>query len=244
VLGHLGGWHSLPYLVYSSCLFFSSNHILLILHLGTWVQFLYSKCSSGFFAICEVLHIKGLTQLLAFLCSKILSSFCNASTLLCPLAKLFTTYYVSITMYLAMLYQVWCLYHSYVKKTIRVKIFWYRSGPFDSSSNHFSCFFKGAKDSFSHLTCCLCLFRMLGFDCSCISFSFLVGWSFYFSWCGGTCKDWYLSFLGRITRYMCDVTWGHLITCLVFQKSNYIIPIFKCILFWKTNYMSRNLLYF
>lgn len=24
-------------------------------------------------------------------------------------------------------------------------------------------------------------------------------------WCGGTCKDWYLSLLSHTTRYLCDV---------------------------------------
>jgi hypothetical protein len=81
-----------------------------------------------------------------------------------------------------------------------------------------SFFFRGARPSFNGSTCCPRLFRMLGFDRSCISFLFLVRWSPYSSWCSDTCKYRYLSLIGRITRYPCDVTWSNLITCLAFWK--------------------------
>jgi hypothetical protein len=134
--------------------------------------------------------------------------------------KLHITYYISITKYLAALYQVWCLYHSFVRKAIRVKILWHHSGPFGSSSSHSSYFFRGVRPSFSGLTCCPHLFRMLGFDRSCISLLFPVGWSPFSSWCNGTCKDQYLSLLGCTIGYPCIVTWGHPITCLAFRKFN------------------------
>ncbi len=75
----------------------------------TSVQFLYSRCSNGFFAICGVLRIKGILKgpqhnHEPFYVCKPLGSFYNAFTLLCPTARLFTMYYISITMYLAMLY--------------------------------------------------------------------------------------------------------------------------------------------
>jgi len=100
-------------------------------------------------------------------------NFCNAFILLCPMTKLFISYYISITRYLATLYQVWCLDHNYVGETIKVKILWHYSEPFASSSDHFSYFFKGVRPSFSSLTCYPHLFRMLGFDCSCINLLFL-----------------------------------------------------------------------
>jgi len=74
-------------------------------------------------------------------------------------------------------------------------------------------------------------FRILGFDHLCISFLFLARWSPYSSWCGGTCKDLYLSILGHTMRYLCDVTWGHLITCLVFQESSNVILFSNVVLF-------------
>jgi hypothetical protein len=99
----------------------------------------------------------------------------------CPTTKLLTSYYISITKYNVMLYQVWCLYHSYVRKIIRVKILWHHSGPFSLLSGHSSYFFRGARPFFSCLTCYPCLFRMLGFDHSCTSISFPTWWSSYFS---------------------------------------------------------------
>jgi len=74
-------------------------------------------------------------------------------------------------------------------------------------------------------------FRILGFDHFCTSFLYPVRWSPYFSWCGGTCKDQYLSILGHTMRYLCDVNWGHLITCLVFQKFSSVILSSNAILF-------------
>jgi hypothetical protein len=72
-------------------------------------------------------------------------------------------------------------------------------------ATHFSCFFKGVRPSFSGPTCYPHLFMMLGLDRSCISIMFLVGWSPYSYWCSGTCKDRYLSLLGRTIRYPCNV---------------------------------------
>ncbi len=146
--------------------------------------------------------------------------FCDVFILLCSVAGLFTTYCIFIIRYFVTLHWIWCLYHSYVGEVVRFKIFWHHNGPFGSSSSHYSYFFKGARRSFSGLTCCLRLFRMLGFDRFCISFSFLAKWSPYFSWCGGTCKDQYLSLLGSITGYLCDVTLSCLITCFAFWKSS------------------------
>jgi hypothetical protein len=140
--------------------------------------------------------------------------------LLCPTTKLLTLYFISITKYIATLYQVWCSYHSYVKKVIRVRILWHQNGPFNLSSGHSSCFFKGARPSFNGLTCYPCLFRMLSIDHSYISHSFPTWWSAYSSWCSGTCRDRYLSFIDHITGYVCVVTWGCPITCFIFQKSN------------------------
>ncbi len=136
------------------------------------------------------------------------------------MAKLLTSYCISITKYIAMLYQVWCSYHNYVRKVIKVKILWHHNGPFSSSSGHSSYFFKGASLSFSCPTCYPRLFRMLGFNHSCTSFSFPTRWSFYFFWCNGTCRDRYLSLLGRTIGYPCIITWGCSITCLAFRKSN------------------------
>jgi len=121
-------------------------------------------------------------------------------------------------MYFVMLYRVWCSYHNYVKKTMKVKILWHHKAPFGSSLGHSSYFFKRVRLSLNTLMCCPCLFRMLGFDRSCISLSFPTRWSPYFSWCSGTCKDWYLSLLGCIMGYLCNVTWSCLIKCLTFQK--------------------------
>jgi len=118
------------------------------------------------------------------------------------------------------LYRVWCSYHNYVKKTIKVKILWHHNAPFSSSSSHSSYFFRGTRPSFNTLTCCLRLFRMLGFDWYCTNVAFPIGWSPYSYWCNGTCRDWYLSLLGCTIGYLCDVTWGHLITFLTFQKSS------------------------
>ncbi len=136
------------------------------------------------------------------------------------MAKLLTTYYISITRYLVVLCQEWCLYHSYVRKNIKVRILQHHNGPLGSSSGQCYCFFRGFRHSLSGLTCCPCRFRMLGFDRSQISLLFLVGWSPYSSWCTGTCKDWYLSFPSRSTGYLCIVTWGRPITCLAFCKFN------------------------
>jgi hypothetical protein len=87
------------------------------------------------------------------------------------------------------------------------------------------------KPSFSGLTWYSHLFKMLGFDCSYINLSFIVGGSPYFFWCGGTCRDQYLSLPGNITKYLCDVTWGHPITCLTFQNSSGAILSSNAVLF-------------
>jgi hypothetical protein len=126
-------------------------------------------------------------------------------------------------MYLAVLYWVWCLYHSYVGKVIRVKILWHHNGPFGSSSCRSSCLFKGARPSLSGLMCCPCLLRMLGFDHSYTIFSFLPRWLFYFLWCNGTCKKWYLSLPSCTIGYLCNVTWGHPITHFSFRKFSSVV---------------------
>ncbi len=138
--------------------------------------------------------------------------------MLCLAAKLLTMYCVSITRYLATLYRVWYSYHSYVRKAIRVKILWHHSGPFGSLLGHSSCFFNGLTPSLDGSMCCPHVFRMLGFDCFCISLSFLAGWSLYFSLCNGTCRDQYLFLLGRTMGYSNIVTWGCPITCFAFQE--------------------------
>jgi hypothetical protein len=139
------------------------------------------------------------------------------------MTKLLTTYCISITRYLVVLYWIWCSYHNYVKKAIRVRILWHHGGPFGLLLGHSSYFFLGVKPSFSGSTSYPRLFKMLGFDRIYTSFSFLIGWSPYSFWCGGTCKDWYLSLLGCITRYPCVITWSCLITCLAFRKSNSVV---------------------
>jgi len=64
------------------------------------------------------------------------------------------------------------------------------------------------------------LLRVLNFDHSYISLSFLTRGTPYFSWCGGTCRDWYLFFPSNTMKYPCNVTWGCSITCLAFRNSN------------------------
>jgi hypothetical protein len=107
-----------------------------------------------------------------------------------------------------------------LKKTIRVRILWHHSGPFGLLSSRSSCFFKGVRPFLSGPTCYPHLFRVLGFDCSCTNLSFPTRWSSYSSWCDGTCKDQYLSLPSHTMGYLCNVTWGHLITCLTFWESN------------------------
>jgi len=172
---------------------------------------LYSRCSNGFFAICGVLRIKGILKgpqhnHEPFYVCKPLGSFYNAFTLLCPTARLFTMYYISITMYLAMLYWVWCSYHSYVGKANRVKILWHHNEPFGLSLGHSFYFFKGVRPSLNGPICYLRLFRILGFDQSYTDLLFPIRWSPYSSWCDGTCRDRYLSLPNSIMGYLCDVT--------------------------------------
>jgi hypothetical protein len=119
------------------------------------------------------------TQSLPSYAYKSSSSFCNVFTLLCPITKLPTMYYISITKYFTALHQIWCSYHNYVGEAIRFRILFHHSGPFGKSSNHSSCFFTRAKASFSGSTCCARLFRMLDFDHSYTSLSFPIGWSPY-----------------------------------------------------------------
>ncbi len=140
-----------------------------------------------------------------------------------------------------MLYQVWCLYHSYVRKAIKVTILWHHSGPLGSSSSHSSYFFRGARPSFS-VRCAALVFSMLGFDWSYISLSFPTRWSPFSSWCGGTCRNWYLSFPTCITGYLCVVTWGRLITCLAFWKSSSAIISPNAVFFGGPT--SRAIIYF
>jgi hypothetical protein len=62
-----------------------------------------------------------------------------------------------------------------LEKLLGSRSFGTTSGPFGSLSSHSSCFFEGVKPSISGQTCYPHLFRMLGFDRSCTSISFLVG---------------------------------------------------------------------
>jgi hypothetical protein len=80
--------------------------------------------------------------------------------------------------------------------------------------------FLGVRPSFNGSTYYPHLLRMLSFDRSYISFSFLARGAPYFSWCGGTCKDRYLSFPSDTMKFPCNVTWGCLITCLAFRNFN------------------------
>jgi hypothetical protein len=147
------------------------------------------------------------------------------------MAELLTMYYISIIRYLAVLYWVWCSYHSYVKKTFSIRILWHHNGPFGLSSRHYFYFFRGTRPSFSGPMCYPCLFKMLGFDRSCASLSFPIGWSNYSSWCDGTCKDQYVSLPGRNMTYLCEVTWGCPISCLAFWKFSNVILFSNAVFF-------------
>jgi hypothetical protein len=132
---------------------------------------------------------------LAFLCSQIVLQLLWCFHFIVPSGKII--YFV-----LYFHHQVSCsvipslmLDHSYVRKAIKVKILWHHNGSFGSLLGHSVYFFKGPMPSFNGLTCCPCLFRMLGFDRSCTSFSFPTRWSPYSIWCNGTCKDRYLTLL-------------------------------------------------
>jgi hypothetical protein len=104
------------------------------------------------------------------------------------------------------------------------KLLWSRSfGTIVSHLVHPSYFFLRVKPSLSGPTCCTYLFKMLGFDCSCINISFLAKWSPYSSSCDGTCKDQCLSFPCYTMGYSCNVTCSCPITCLAFQKSSVAI---------------------
>ncbi len=114
-----------------------------------------------------------LTRLLTFLWSQIFKQLLRCFHFVMPNGQ--TTYNI-----LYFHHQIFCniilslmLYHSYVRKAIRIKILQHHSGPFGSSLSHSSSIFKGAKPSLSGLTCCPRLFRMLGFDRSYTSLLFL-----------------------------------------------------------------------
>jgi hypothetical protein len=75
----------------------------------TCVQSSYSRCSNGFFAICGVLRIKGTprgpqhNRESSYACRSS-CNFCDAFILVCLVAKLLTTYCISIIRYLVVLY--------------------------------------------------------------------------------------------------------------------------------------------
>jgi hypothetical protein len=96
---------------------------------------------------------------------------------------------------------------------------------------HSSCFFSGARFSWSGLMCYFHLFKMLGFDRSYTSFSYLTRWSPYSPWCNGTCKYWKLSLPCHIAGYLCNVIWSCSFTCFAFQKYNSVILSSNAILF-------------
>ncbi len=160
----------------------------------TWVWSSYFRCSSGFFGICGVLHIRIVLKgpqhshepSYAY---RSLSNFYNVFPLLWPTIRLLTTYCISITKYLTMLYWVWCSYYIYIGKVVWAKILWHYNGPFGLSLGHYSCFFKEVGPSLNGSTCWPCLLKVLGFDRSCIILSFSTRWSPYSSWCDGTCRD-------------------------------------------------------
>jgi hypothetical protein len=84
-------------------------------------------------------------------------------------------------------------------------------------SNHSSYFFMGVKPSFNGSMHYPPFFRMLGFDCFCINFSFPTRWSPYFFWCGGTCKNYYLSLLSCTTN-VATLLWESMRMRLTFPK--------------------------
>jgi hypothetical protein len=115
-----------------------------------------------------------------------------------------------------------------------------RSGSYGTIVGHlarhqviFLAYFEGLGSYYnlSGPTCYPYLFKILGFDCFCTSISFLTNWSPYFSSCDGICKNRYLSFLGCIMGYSCNVTWSHPITCFAFQESNATILFSNAVFF-------------
>jgi hypothetical protein len=103
---------------------------------------------NGFYAICGVLCHKGILGGSKHhnqppYVYKPTRSLCHAFTLLCPSPKLYISYHISISKYLAALHQVWFTYHGYARNVIRSKIFRYYGGSFGLSPNHFTYFFKG-----------------------------------------------------------------------------------------------------
>jgi len=151
--------------------------------------------------------------------------------------------YCIFIMCVVMLYQLWCLYHSYVGEAIRVKILWHYNGSFGSLSNHSSCVFREARPSFNGPTCYYHFRRILGFDCFYINLSFPTG-SHYSSWYSRTCKNWYLSLLGSTTKYSCDVIWGCMITCFVFWMFSGAILSSNATFFDTPTTLNKNLLHF
>jgi hypothetical protein len=126
---------------------------------------------------------------------------------------------------------------------LRVKILWQHNGPFGSLSSHYSYFFKGARPSFSGLMCYPRFLRMLGFDRSCISFSFLARWSFYSSWCGGKCK---ISICpSQVALQDTHVMLLEVVQSHVLPFKSLVVQSYpQCSFLWWTNYTSKNLFHF
>jgi len=138
-----------------------------------------------------------------------ISGFCDAFVLLHLVPMLFNVYRIFISKYLAILCWVGFVYHSYVRKLIRHGIFWHYGRSFGSSLGHFTYFFKGAQHAFSGSNCCPCLLGMLGSHDSCTCHSFPITWTFYSSWCCGTCWNRHFSLLIGIIWYPSFVTPRH-----------------------------------
>jgi hypothetical protein len=143
-----------------------------------------------------------------------------------------------------MLYQVWCSYHSYVRKAIRIKILSHHNGPFCHHQVTLLAFLEGLSLPSMVQHVAPTFLRCWALIVLTLVYCFLVGWP-YSSSCGGTCKDQYLSFLNHITGYLCNVTWGHLITCLAFWKSSSVILYSNAIFFdgsiiWAGIYFASN----
>jgi len=135
-----------------------------------------------------------------------ISGFCDAFVLLHLVPMLFNVYHIFIFKCLAIVCWVGFAYHSYVRKLIRHGIFWHYGGSFGSSLGHFTYFFKGDQHAFSGSNCCPCLLGMLGSHHSCTYHSFPIAWTFYSSWCCGTCWNQHFPLLIGIIWYPSFVT--------------------------------------
>jgi hypothetical protein len=142
---------------------------------------------------------------------------------LCLAPWLLASYNVSIFKYFETLCWIWYVYHYYVGKIIWCVIFWWFYQWPNSSSSHFSCFFKWAWPPFYSSDCYFAFLGCWALISPAIVTHFSTWWSPYYFGCNSTYWNLHFPVADGATRHTSLITRSCPLSSCTFWEPNGII---------------------